>query len=341
MTPYAGVCFSSHEEEAPMKFSRTLFASLLAALSASVPSAAQTTLPAETPNAALHYWQAMADVQDPLSEGLTQSLVGQTEEGHQPWDEAKLGPILDANHGAIEEMQRGAKLPECNWGFDYNRGARASVSEVMRVRVLAKLNTLYGMRLMAKGQSQGALDAWLDGLKFARDIGSGGPVLLQLVGRAALLPDLQAMTDAAKAGKFSAQQKAQVASTVGALPPDAFDWGEAFGVEEASGEMFLNEIRTSKNPATAYRELMGVAMPRGFKCPSEAEIAGFRALIARAESELQIPPADAQVPLQDLQEQIEHSHRYLAMTVPSLTQINEARSQILVAREALLKALQS
>lgn len=325
-----------------MKLSLMLIACVATLLSTGASSSAQTTLPAETRNAALRYWQAMSDLREPSSDSSEQSLLRQTEGGFQPWDGSKLGSILDANKDAIEEMQRATKLPECDWGLEYSRGARASVThQVMQARELARLNTLYGMRLMAKGQSQEALDAWLDGVKFGHDLGNGGPVILQLMGREVLLPDLQALTAAANSGKFSAQQKAQIASTIGALTPDVFDWSDAFGLEEAAGEIFLNEIRIAKDPAVAYREVAGSAMPAQFKGPSEAEIVAFRSLIAQAEAELRMPPADAQAPLEKLQLQIENSKRELAWTVPSLLQINKARAEVVAARETLLKALGS
>jgi hypothetical protein len=322
-----------------MRFSIVLIACLSAAICAGVPCAAQTKLPPETRNAALRYWLAMADLHDPPADQATQELLEKTENGSAPWDESKLGPILDANMVAVQEMQRASKLPDCDWGLEYSRGARASVAHLMRARVLARLNTLYGMRLMAKGQSQPAVEAWLDSVKFSQDVGNGGPIIFQLIGHTLLVSNYRAMTQAANAGKLSETEKAEIARAVHAKSVDVFDWSAAYRLEEASGEMFVNEVRTAKDPASAYQAVMGQPMPAGFKPPSEAEMTAYRELTARAEAALRTPPADAQGSLEKLQSEIEHSQDIPAITVPSLVKINEARARVVAAREALLKSV--
>ena len=320
---------------------RLIVINALLALAAGTPAVAQTQLSGEERNAAVAYRHAMSALPDPLPDRFFGGPVEETESGLQPWDEAKLGPILDANMSAIEELERAAKLPECDWGPESDRNAHGYVPFSMPARVLARLNTLYGMRQMAKGQSQDALDAWLDGVKFARDIGKGGPVILQLIGHAALLPDLQAMTAAANANKFSPRQKAQISAAIGALQPDVFDWSAAYGLEEAYSETFWNKVRAAKHPASEYREISGTSMPRKYKCPTEIEVVAFRALTDKAQAGLREPPADADASLRQLQDQINHSQLSLSLAVPSLVKINEARARVVTAREALLKALGS
>jgi hypothetical protein len=323
----------------PMKLSLKLFSYLAALLSAGMAPSPQTPLPTETRNAAVVYREAMADLPDPLPDNLLGVPLGQTEAGLESWDEAKLGPILDANIKAIEELERAAKLPECDWGPESSRSAHGYVPFSMPARVLARLNTLNGMRLMAKGQSEEALEAWLAGVKFARDIGRGGPVILQLVGHAALLPDLEAMTAAANAGKFLSQQKKQIAEAISDLQPDVFDWSAAYGLEETYGETFWNEVRNAKHPSAEHREIAGTPMPRRYKCPSEGEMVAFRALTEKAQAALQKSPADAESSILTLQDQIDRSQPSLAGSVPSLVKINEARARVVAARDALLKSV--
>jgi hypothetical protein len=325
--------------EAQMKPWIAIFACLTGVIGAGTPTAAQTQFSGETRNAAVGYRRAMAALPDPLHEDLLGGPLGQTEAGFQPWDEATLGPILDANKVAIEELQRASQLRDCDWGPESSRSAHGYVPYSMGARVLARLNTLDGMRLMAKGQSQEALDAWLDGVRFARDVAKGGPVILQLIGHAALLPDLQAMTAAANANKFSPEQKTQIAAVIAQLSPDVFDWNAAYGLEETAGEAFWNQVRAAKHPAAAYREISGRRMPSKTKCPSDAEVEAFRALTEKAQAALQTPPAVAEAPLQQLQEQINHSQLSLSRMVPSLVKINEARARVVAAREALLKSV--
>src|SRR5271165_3735809 len=123
----------------------TLLFSVLWVMSAN----AQTKLPPETHNAALRYWVAFAELQDTGdADKATGELLRKTLAGEAAWDVAKLGPIVDENMESIRIMQRATKLPECDWGFEYSLGPNAPISFLIKSgRALARLNTLYGMRL--------------------------------------------------------------------------------------------------------------------------------------------------------------------------------------------------
>src|SRR5690348_15444451 len=149
-------------------------------------SFAQTKPVIETRNAALRYWLAFAELQDPPTDQATKDLLEKTAAGEIPWDEAKLGPIIEQNETAILMMQRASKLPECDWGLEYDRGPRASIAYAPRARVLAKLNTLYGMRLAAKGDSQRAVDTWLSGIRFSQHLAQGGTLIFSLIAKMGL-----------------------------------------------------------------------------------------------------------------------------------------------------------
>src|SRR5713101_9881972 len=86
----------------------------VALLFATLTAGAQSKLPPETRNAALRYWLAFADLQDPPADKATADLLEKTAAGEATWDEAKLGPILDKNETAIWRMQRATKLPDCD-----------------------------------------------------------------------------------------------------------------------------------------------------------------------------------------------------------------------------------
>ena len=316
-------------------------AALAAVLCVATNCSAQINVPPETRNAALRYWMAMGDLQDPPADKETQELLEKTAAGQTSWNEPKLGPILDANTRAIQEMQRATKLPDCDWGLEYSRGPGASISYLTRARVLARLNTLYGMRLMAKGETQDAVDAWLDGVRFSQDLAKGGTLIFKLVARTALLSDFQAMTNAAEAGSLSANQKAEIAATVHLSPPDVFDWSEALGLEEATFEALVGEIRAAKNPAQAYQEIDGEPWPKNYVLPSQKEIVAYRSLVVEAQAALRLPPAGARARLDELQVQIAQFSPFFERGVPSVANINEVRVEVETARESLLKALGS
>lgn len=298
---------------------------------------AQIKLPPETRNAALRYWMAFADLQDPPSDKETQELLEKTASGEAAWDEAKLGPILDKNADAIEEMQRATKLPDCDWGLEYNRGARASIAHLTRARVLARLNILYGIRAMARGHTQEAVDAWLDGVRFSQDLSKGGPLIFKLVADAALTDNFHAVE--ISAGRLQSAQKAKVTKVVRALPPDVFDWREALGLEESSLELVIEELRQASNPAAVYQDLYGQPMPANFALPSESEVVAFRAVIEQAEEALRLSPSQAAPQLEQLQERIAASRQTLRSGVPSIVKINDTRAKLETSREKLLRAL--
>src|SRR5215470_10071479 len=111
----------------------------------SIAARADTKRPSEVRNAALRYWLAFAEMQDQSVDKKTAELLEKTAAGEVPWNETALGPILDRNQQAILALQRASRLPECDWGLEYDQGPNASVAYAPRARVLARLNTLYGM----------------------------------------------------------------------------------------------------------------------------------------------------------------------------------------------------
>lgn len=304
-------------------------------------AAGQATMPPETHNAALRYWLAFAELQDPPADKDTQELLEKTATGAVPWDEARLGPILESNEAAILAMHRATKLPECDWGLEYSRGPRASIAYAPRARVLARLNTLYGMRLAAKGDSQQAVEAWLDGLAFSQHMAKGGTLIFSLIAKMSLLSNFAALQHAVSEGKLSNEEKVRAASAVKALPESGFDWGAALAREEQTIEVALNELLAAKDPSDYFAKVIGHAAPTNFVPPSPAETAAFRSLMGKAESALREPPEQASAKLAALQEKEKSLHVFFREIVPGFTKINQSRSEIAALRESSLKLLSS
>jgi hypothetical protein len=302
-------------------------------------AAAQTKFPLETRNAALRYWMAFADLQDPPADKATTELLEKTAAGEAAWDETKLGPILDKNETAIWRMQRATKLPECDWGLEYDLGPRASIAYVAKARVLARLNTLEGMRHAAKGDSQKAVDTWLAGIRFSEHLTSGGSLIFSLVAKMGLLSNFHALTQAAQSGVLSVEEKKQIENTVRALPETGFDWGEALRHEEVPLNVAVKQMAAAPNPTVYYQELMGKPEPKDFTLPTASEIAAFDKLMNSAEEALRLPPGAASQRLKTLQEGVKLLHPFFQDTAPSLTHINDSRIEVQTARTQLLKAL--
>jgi hypothetical protein len=320
---------------------KNLLMSALLIFLAATSAPAQTKRIAETRNAALRYWQAFAELQDPPADKATTELLEKTAAGDAAWDEAKLGPILDKNEDAILAMQRATKLPECDWGLEYERGPSASIAYVPRARVLARLNTLYGMRMAARGKTQEAIDAWLTGIRFAQHLTRGGGLIFSLTAERILLADLQGLAQGARSGGWSDAQRKQVQNAVRALPETGFDWSEALWYEQDPIDIFVKKIAQAENPRFYYEGVMGRPAPGIFELPSAANIAAFHNLMDAAGAALRLSPDLAQDRLRALQEAVKTLHPFYVGIVPSFTRINESRLEVRAARESLLRAVEA
>lgn len=306
-----------------------LMVTILVALASSGALRAQATSPPDTDNAALGYWFALAEVQEP-SNHATWHLFEAALAGKTAWNGAKLAPILDSNLEAIRTMQRATKLPECSWGFDYRHGSWTPVWFSMRARLLSQLNQLQGKREMARGDSQTAVDTWLAGIHFGRDFSRSGPVIVALIAQAMILENLQPLRDSARKGKFSEKQKAELSAAVKAIPEDGFDWAAAWGVEFAMGDLHLQEWRATRgrhsNPGTPE---------------TDDQIRAWKEYMLAAQAALRQPPNEAKPQIDDLESRLLHLAKVEQISVLSVRQINDARLRIAKMHEELLQALAS
>jgi hypothetical protein len=299
----------------------------------------QAKTPPETRNAALRYWMAFAEMQDPTVDKATQDLLEKTAASEAAWDEKILGSILDANGEAIRIMQRAAKLPVCDWGLEYGEGPRASIAYAPRARALARLNTLEGMREMANGNSQGAVDTWLAGVRFSEHLANGGSLIFALIAKSALLPNLHALSIEAKQGHLNDVQKKQISVPLKQMREDGFDWGAAWGLEESGGEQFLTELGSAKKSAATYETLMGGPMPSGANLPNQADVRHYREYMKAVEDALTLPPDTAKPRLSPLGSQLQTLPEIVQRIIPNPQKTNEARADVSAARKELLEAL--
>jgi len=302
-----------------MKF--RLLATIMAILASAHTARAQAVFPPETDNAALRYWFALAEVQEPPDDEATRHLFGETITGRVAWDEAKLGPILDSNLDALRTMQRATKLPACNWGFDYRNGGTIPLWFGMRVRLLSHLNELQGIREMAHGDSRTAVDTWLAGVHFGQDVSRSGPMIAALIAHAIILDNLDPLRDSARQGKLNEEQKKELSVIVKAMPEDGFDWGVAWGVEFAIGDQFLQKSRAAGKPE------------------SDDKIRAYEECMLAAQAALREPPNEVKSRIDDLESKSLRLNKVARKWIPSIRQSNEARIRLATAHQELMQAL--
>lgn len=300
---------------------------------------AQLKSPVESRNAALRYWMAFAEMQDPPADKTIQDLLEKTAAGKAAWDEARLGPILNSNGEALQTMRRAATLPDCDWGLEYGRGPRAPIAYLARARVMARLNTLQAMRELAAGDSQAAVERVLAGVRFSTHLAHGGTLISLLTAKSALLPGLRLLTLEGNKGRLTDAQMKQAFATLKALPEDGFDWSTAWAMEELSIETFFAELRSSKTPRAHYEASMGEALPEGAVVPSRKDLSGFREYMAGVKAALKLSPGAAKARLEMLGTQKQTLNELTRQLTPAPQKVNESRFEVLAARRAVLEAL--
>ena len=298
---------------------------------------AQDALPNGTRNAALRYWQAFSELKDEQTDKATRELLEKTVFGAAPWSEESLGKILDANLHAIQIMQKATTLPECDWGLEAS--SDEPVGFLLKARALARLNTLQGIRLAARGDSAGAVNAWLAGAKFSQDLSKGETLIFALVARAALLSDLDALRRAGEAGSLDARSRSLALEALNSLPATGFDWGRTWETESAFISNGWQDILKSRNPKAKYKELMNEDLPGGSRLPTITELEAFRKFMGEVAKRLTLPPADARASLASLRERIKTLNPLLQSVIPSFEKVNSEREEVQTVRGKAIKAL--
>ncbi len=178
-------------------------------------------------NAALRYWMAFAMMKDPPADQATAELLDRVASGASPWDEAKLGKLLDDNREALEILRRATTLQTCDWGLEYELGPATPIAHLAKARALGRLNGISGTRFASRGQWGAAADVWLAGVRFSQHVARDGTLISLLSARLSLSPALKSLARAASQPSLDAAHRQQIAAAVRAIPEAGFDWAGA------------------------------------------------------------------------------------------------------------------
>jgi hypothetical protein len=259
-------------------------------------------------NAALRYWAAFAVLQDPPADAATTDLLLRVAEGAAPWDEGRMGAILDANTEALDIMTRASTLRACDWGVEYELGPEAPIPHLAKGRVLGRLNVLSGMRLAARGQTSEAVDRWLAGIRFSQHLAQGGTLISLFSAQSILLPTLQGL--ASEVSRLNAESRAKVDAVVRALPETAFDWPDAMRREESA---LATGVRLKLVPNVSAQDLVAL-----------------RTAVSQIADAMRLPPDRARTALVSV--------KLGSLPYPSPIKVNEQRQRIRAARQKVLDA---
>ena len=198
-------------------------------------------------NAALRYWMAFAQMKNPALSDETAQLLERAAAGEAAWDDS-LADIVQGNREALATMHRGTRLSFCEWGYEHDLLADAPIANVARARALGRLNLLLGRWLLHQGKTTEAVEAWLAGVRFSRDVASDGVFISLFIAGRSLTDHLLALGRAVADGKIDAAGLASIEREVAALPADGFDWSVAARHESETISGLTGQLQQAEDP---------------------------------------------------------------------------------------------
>lgn len=208
-----------------MRYKNAVWSVVFAFVSLAAPARAQKH-PSLAENAALRYWSAFSAMQDAAITEHDAKELNSVLETMAPYDESKFKELLQKNTLALELMERGTSLSNCDWGLDYGLGHDLPVDYARKALVLGRLNVLNAIHLYHSGNKDGALDALVAGLRFSHDVGSGGSFFATLIAKDLLVTHLRAVDAAVRMAQLSAADRLRLQNAIAQLG-DGLDWSSA------------------------------------------------------------------------------------------------------------------
>ena len=175
-------------------------------------------------NAALRYWSAFAEMQDSAITDQQGKEMTAILGGTGAYDDSQFKELVERNRPALEIMARGAALPNCDWGLDYEMGPDTPVDYVSKAVRLGRLNVFYSYHLLTVGDKDRAVRALAAGVRFSQEVANGGTLMASLIASRLLIEHLKAIDFALDSGGLSAAQRSILEKAVVQLGPDGLDW---------------------------------------------------------------------------------------------------------------------
>jgi hypothetical protein len=198
---------------------------------------AETSQSAQNPgdNAALRYWSAFAEMQDSAITAGQAKELNRILGGTAPYNDLEYGELVEKNREALATLARGAALPYCNWGIDYQLGPNAPIDYARKALELGRLNALYAFHLSLRGDKDGAVRALAAGVRFSRDVANGGTLFVTLVAEKLLIIHFRAMAFLLHVARppLTSSQRLVLGKALAQLGPEGLDWQSAMRREFA------------------------------------------------------------------------------------------------------------
>lgn len=306
------------------------FAGVVLVLTSLQPTSLAQHTPAPGENAALQYYSAFLQMKDAdISDADVQQL-GEIITGAKNYNEAKFGSLVDNNTDAIHTMWAGAALPSCDWGVAYlssKLGWQTPVPYFWRSRVLGRLDILYALRQWDKGNRDDAVDALSSGLKFAKDIANGGPLVPTLIAKTLLIEQLSLVSRFGESAKLTSAEKQVLRTTLDGLGTDGLDWQAAANAEMKGLKRNLDLLRLAPDQRRYYHLMMGKDAPEEFHGITSAEYAALEKVRSAYSDMFRDDNATL------VQQQIDAAPEVVRMLIPNPGRLLQSRRELKQALE--------
>ncbi|HLJ25546.1 MAG TPA: hypothetical protein VKY85_02440 [Candidatus Angelobacter sp.] len=286
-------------------------------------------------NAALQYLSAFLQLEDAnLQDADVKELSGIIA-GTAPYDEGKFGQLVEKNTLAIETMIVGTRYESCDWGLaQRGLGPETPVTYFWRSRALGRLDLLYVLRALSKGEQDQAVRALAAGMRFARHVPSGGPLVPALIAKSLLQQQLSIANRLLDSGKLTASQKDTLKSAVAMLGNEGVDWGAAVHIEMRGLKVGLDEVRAARDQRQYVKEMTGEEAPTNFHGVSPEDYSSLERIAAAYAGALKDGNA---VPVHHA---IENATALVRIEIPNVDRVLAARQDLRQALEEMRKRLE-
>lgn len=190
-------------------------------------------------NAALRYWRAFslmsekdAETISTLTDANAKGDAWLRNEAHTTW--------LDGQSDTIELLIDASKMPEADFGIDYDKGTEALLTHLSPMRQAARLTLLRAEADLASGDAPSAIERTAGAMRMAEHITDDRVIISALVA-ASIFDRASGFLEAAIAnGELAGADLAPIRASM-----DRFDDADPFGAERgvaSEGEIFAEWI---------------------------------------------------------------------------------------------------
>ena len=219
-------------------------------------------------NAALRYWQAFAQLPK-----LTDAQEHKLNEEYldMPLDTHVRDIVTKADY-AFRMMHRGAALPQCDWGLDYEEGVELMLPHAQAARMMSTLACLRARIRFEEGHNADALDDLVDAMTLGRHATRDGTLLTALINIG--IENRTGDTLGRYLPRLNAEAIQKLKTRLGALPPAVtLAEGVAIFEQKAGLDWLIRKVKEHKDPESLVAFLSRYC-GRGGDSPEQARVRG-------------------------------------------------------------------